>query len=262
MLTVGGIVLVLVAIIASTVMDGNSFGPLIGPSSLVMVLLGAIGAGITAFEISDVTTMAKTGIKAVTGKPQSGDDAVNTMMKMAEIARREGVLALEEKLKDIEDPFLQQGLQLVVDGMDAENARAILETTMDGVDARHQTQISLWKAIGGYCPAFGMLGTLVGLINMLGNLSDPDQLGIGMSLALLTTLYGVFFANVIFIPFANRLDVLNTAELTAMTVVVDGVLAIQSGASPRMLVERLESYLEPAQRIGHQARAKGGAEAA
>jgi chemotaxis protein MotA len=183
-------------------------------------------------------------------------------MKMAEIARREGVLALEEKLKDVEEPFLKQGLQLVVDGMDADNARAILETTMDGVDGRHQTQIGLWKAIGGYCPAFGMLGTLVGLINMLGNLSDPEQLGIGMSLALLTTLYGVFFANVFFVPIANRLDALNAAEMTTMSLVVDGVLAIQAGASPRMLVERLESYLDPNQRVGHQARAKGTAEAA
>lgn len=262
MLTIGGIALILVALVASTIMDGNSFGPLIGPSSLVMVLFGAIGAGITAFEISDVTGMAKTAVKAMTGKPANGDDAVNIMMKMAEIARREGVLALEEKLKDVEDPFLKQGLQLVVDGMDADSARAILETQMEGVDARHQTQISLWKAIGGYCPALGMMGTLVGLINMLGNLSDPEQLGIGMSLALLTTLYGVFFANALFIPIANRLDALNNAEMKAMTLVVDGVLAIQAGASPRMLVERLESYLDPGQRIGHQARAKGGSEAA
>ncbi|MDH4116624.1 MAG: MotA/TolQ/ExbB proton channel family protein [Acidimicrobiia bacterium] len=262
MLTIGGIALILVGLVASTVMDGNSFGPLIGPSSIVMVLLGAIGAGITSFEIKDVTTMAKTGVKALTGKPSDSDGVVNIMMKMAEVARREGVLALEEGLKDIEEPFLKQGLQLVVDGMDAENARAIMETTMDGIDGRHQTQISLWKAIGGYCPAFGMMGTLVGLINMLGNLSDPEQLGIGMSLALLTTLYGVFFSNVIFVPFANRLDALNNAEMTTMTIIADGVLAIQAGASPRMLVERLESYLDPSQRIGHQARAKGGAEAA
>ena len=97
---------------------------------------------------------------------------------------------------------------------------------------------------------------------MLGNLSDPSQLGIGMSLALLTTLYGVFFSNVIFIPVANKLEQLNSAEIATMTLIIDGVLAIQAGASPRMLVERLEAFLEPAQRVGHQARAKGGAEAA
>ncbi len=262
MLTIGGVVLVLVAIVVSTLMDGNSFGPLIGPSSLVLVFFGAVGAGMTAFEIPHLAGMPKAMIKAFTGKPANGDQAVNTMMKMAEVARREGVLALEEKLKDIEDPFLQQGLQLVVDGMDTENARAILETMVDSVDARHTTQIGLWKAIGGYCPTLGMMGTVIGLINMLGNLSDPSQLGIGMSLALLTTLYGVFFSNVIFIPVANKLEQLNTAEISTMSLIIDGVLAIQAGASPRMLVERLEAFLEPAQRIGHHARAKGGAEAA
>ena len=263
MLTIGGIALIFIAMVVSTIMDGNSFGPLIGPSSMVMVLFGAIGAGITSFEISDLSAMPKTLIKAMTGKPANGDGIVNTMMKMAEIARREGVLALEEKLKDIEEPFLKEGLQLVVDGMDTENARSILEVQMESIDGRHQTQISLWKAIGGYCPALGMMGTLVGLINMLGNLSDPEQLGIGMSLALLTTLYGVLFSNALFIPIGNRLDTLNNAEMAVMTLIIDGVLAIQAGASPRMLVERLESYLNPSQRIGHQARAKGGtAEAA
>lgn len=262
MLTIGGVVLVLIAIVVSTVMDGNSFGPLIGPSSFVLVLFGALGAGMTAFEIPHLLGMPKAMIRAFTGKPANGDDAVTVMMKMAEVARREGVLALEEKLKDVEDPFLQQGLQLVVDGMDTENARAILETMVESVDARHSTQISLWKAIGGYCPTLGMMGTVIGLINMLQNLSDPSSIGIGMSLALLTTLYGVFFSNVIFIPVANKLDQLNTAEIATMYLVIDGVLAIQAGASPRMLVERLEAFLEPAQRVGHQARAKGTAEAA
>lgn len=262
MLTIGGVVLVLIAIVVSTVMDGNSFGPLIGPSSFVLVLFGALGAGMTAYEIQNLAGMPKAMIRAFTGKPANGDQAVNVMMKMAEVARREGVLALEEKLKDVEDPFLQQGLQLVVDGMDTENARAILETMVESVDARHQTQISLWKAIGGYCPTLGMMGTVIGLINMLQNLSDPSSIGVGMSLALLTTLYGVFFSNVIFIPVANKLDQLNTAEISTMYLIIDGVLAIQAGASPRMLVERLEAFLEPAQRVGHQVRAKGSAEAA
>lgn len=260
MLTVVGVVVVLIGIVVSTIMDGNSFAPLIGPSSLVLVILGAVGAGMTGFEIPHLASMPKAMIKAFTGKPPNADASVTRMMRMAEVARREGVLALEAQLKDLEDdPFLQQALQLVVDGMDTDNARAILDTTVESVDARHQTQISLWKSIGGYCPTFGMMGTVIGLINMLGNLSDPSQLGIGMSLALLTTLYGVFFANVIFIPVANKLERLNDAELTTMGIVVDGVLAIQSGASPRMLVERLEAFLEPTQRVGHHARAQAEA---
>jgi chemotaxis protein MotA len=108
----------------------------------------------------------------------------------------------------------------------------------------------------------GMLGTVIGLINMLGNLSDPDQLGIGMSLALLTTLYGVLFANVVFLPVAGKLENLNAQELKTMELVVEGVSSIQNGASPRMLVERLEAWLDPARRVGYQARAKGGSAAA
>jgi chemotaxis protein MotA len=262
MLTIVGIVVVFISIIVSTVMDGNSFAPLIGPSSLVLVGLGSIGAGMTGFEIPDMASLPKSMILAFTRKPSDSDSVVTTMMKMAEVARREGVLALEEKLKDIEDPFLKQGLQLVVDGMDTDNVRAILDTMIDGTDGRHQTQISIWKGLGGYAPTMGMLGTVIGLINMLGNLSDPSQLGVGMSLALLTTLYGVFFANVMFLPIAAKLESLNASEVKSMELIVDGVLAIQAGASPRMLVERLEAWLDPAQRVGHQARAKGGAEAA
>jgi chemotaxis protein MotA len=260
MLTIVGIAVVLIGVVVSTIMDGNSFGPLIGPSSFVLVILGALGAGMTGFEVPQLVAMPKAMLKAFTGKAPNGDDSVTTMMRMAEVARREGVLALEEQLKALDDdPFLQQGLQLVVDGMDTESVRAILDTTAESVDARHQTQISLWKVIGGYCPTFGMMGTVIGLINMLGNLSDPSQLGIGMSLALLTTLYGVFFANVFFIPVANKLDRLNDAEVATMGIVIDGVLAIQAGASPRMLVERLEAFLEPAQRVGHHARSRAEA---
>lgn len=262
MMTIVGIVVVLISIVVSTVMDGNSFGALIGPSSLVLVGLGSIGATMSGFEVSDLAGLPKTMMVAFTRKPPNGDGTVTALMRFAEIARREGVLALESKLKEVDDGYLRTGLQLVVDGMDTETVKSILETMIDAVDARHQTQISLWKALGGYAPTMGMLGTVIGLINMLGNLSDPSQLGIGMSLALLTTLYGVLFANVIFLPVAGKLDRLNGVELDVMELVLEGILAIQSGASPRLLVERLEARLDPSQRVGHHARAKGGEQAA
>lgn len=262
MLTIVGIVIVFISIVVSTVMDGNSFAPLVGPSSLVLVLLGSLGAGITGYETADVTGLIKSLMVAFTRKPANGDGAVSVMMKMAEIARKEGVLALENQLSSIDDPFLKEGLQLVVDGMDPATVKAILDAQIDGVDIRHQVQISIWKGLGGYAPTMGMLGTVIGLINMLGNLSDPDQLGIGMSLALLTTLYGVLFANVVFLPVAGKLENLNAQELKTMELIVEGVSSIQNGASPRMLVERLEAWLDPARRIGYQARAKGGAAAA
>ena len=122
-------------------------------------------------------------------------------------------------------------------------------------------RIGFWKSLGGYAPTLGMLGTVIGLINMLGNLSDPAQLGAGMSLALLTTLYGVLFSNLVFLPVANRLENLNKAELAARDMALDGIVALQSGVSSRMLVERLETYLPAERRLGHQARSGGVAAA-
>jgi chemotaxis protein MotA len=140
------------------------------------------------------------------------------------------------------------GLQQVVDGLDAEAVRDVLEIEMAGLDERHRTMFGFFKAAGGYAPTMGMVGTVIGLINMLGNLNDPAELGLGLSVALLTTLYGVLFANLFFMPIALKLQRLHEVEMSAMEMVVDGVLAIQAGAGPRMLAERLRSFLPPAER--------------
>ena len=254
MLTIGGIVLAILAIVAATVMDGNSFGALIGPSSLLLVFVGAIGASMTAYDLKDFKNAPKAAIYALTGKILDSNELVNTLMSFAEIARREGVLALEAKLKEIEEPFLQIGLQQVVDGLDADAVQEVLDIELQSLEERHQTQIGIFKALGGYAPTMGMIGTVIGLINMLGNLSDPSQLGLGLSVALLTTLYGVLFANLIFLPIGTRLDRLHQVEITAKEMAMDGILAVQGGASPRMLVERLEAHLPHSQRLGHKER--------
>jgi chemotaxis protein MotA len=259
---IGGLVLSLLSIVVSTIMDGNSFGPLIGPSSFVLVFFGAIGAGAMGTQLADVKRAPKGAITALKGKKFATSEMVTDLAQLADIARREGVLALESKLDGIDDAFLRKGAQLILDGVDSDRVRETLDTSIDAVDARHQSVIAFFNAVGGYMPTFGMIGTVIGLINMLGNLSDPSQLGKGMSLALLTTLYGVMFANMLALPIAAKLGRLNVLELESMQVVLDGVLAIQAGMSPQMLVERLESYLEPAEQIGYQARIAAKTEAA
>ena len=254
-MTIIGIVLALLAIVISTVMDGNSFGALIGPSSLVLVVLGTIGVSFAGYQMPDVKRFPKALIKAFTGKVPSGSGIVDTLMACAETARRDGVLALEAKLEEIDDDFLKAGLQYVVDGTDAEAVRDNLELELQALDERHQTMIAVIKTMGGYAPTMGMIGTVIGLINMLGNLSDPSQLGLGLSVALLTTLYGVIFANLVFLPIGAKLKRLHEGEMMVKELALDGVLAVQAGASPRLLVERLETYLTPEERIGHQARA-------
>jgi chemotaxis protein MotA len=253
-LILGGLLLSIGSIVVATVMDGNSLAPLIGPSSILLVGLASLGATFMAFRKSELGRLPGSLGAALKGSPPDLDTAVTTMAEMAEIARKDGMLAVESHLEELEDPFLRNGMQLLVDGMDAEQVRTLMTIDIAAVDERHQMPISFWKAAGGYAPTFGMVGTVIGLINMLGNLSDPSQLGKGMSVALLTTLYGVMLANLFYLPLATRLERLNQQELAARDVVLDGVLAIQAGTSPRMLVERLETYLAPDARVGYQTR--------
>jgi chemotaxis protein MotA len=253
-LLIGGLVLALLAVVVATLIDGNSMGLLIGPSSVVLVVFGSIGATLMSARLQELKDVPKSVLIAFKGEVPDTDTTVTTLGKLADTARREGMLALEARLVEVEDPYLRSGLQYLVDGLDAEQITEMLQIDIAAVAERHQRNISFFKTLGGYSPTFGMLGTVIGLVNMLQNLTDPAQLGIGMALALLTTLYGVAFANLIWLPIANKLVKLNEIELSARDVALDGILCIQAGMSPRMLVERLESYLAPAQRIGHAAR--------
>jgi len=246
--TIVGIIAAIFAIVLATVMDGNSFGALIGPSSLVLVLMGTMGVTVAGFQPADLGRLPKALITALTGSVGRPTQIVEILVRCAETARREGVLALEPVLEEVEDDFLRSGLQQVVDGLDGEAVREMLEIEMRSIDERHGTMISFFKTLGGFAPTMGMIGTVIGLINMLGNLSDPSQLGLGMSVALLTTLYGVIFANLIFLPIANKMQRLHDVEMTAKELALDGVLAIQAGAGPRVLAERLQAYLPPSQR--------------
>lgn len=254
---IGGLGLSVSAIAVSTIIDGNSFAPLLGPSSFVLVFFGTLGAGVMAYRKEDLTRVPGVLRTALKGTPPDVDATVTTLASLADTARRDGMLALENKLEEVEDPAIRTGVQLLVDGLDAEQVREVLQIESAALDERHQVGISLFKALGGYAPTFGMIGTVVGLVNMLQNLTDPAQLGIGMALALLTTLYGVLIANLLFLPLAARLERLNDLELAAGDVALDGVLCLQGGMSPRMLVERLETYLPVPQRVGHKERMAG-----
>ena len=247
-MTIVGVLVALISIVVSTVMDGNSFGALIGPSSLVLVVVGTLGTTMAGYQQTDLGRVGKAYAKALTGKVGSSVGLVQVLVECSEVARREGVLALEPKLEEVEDPFLKTGLQQVVDGMDADAVREVMEIEMNSLDERHQSMIGFFKTMAGYAPTMGMIGTVIGLINMLGNLSDPAQLGLGLSVALLTTLYGVIFANLVFMPASAKLKRLHEIEMSSMDLVVDGVLSIQAGAGPRVLAERLQAYLPPAER--------------
>lgn len=249
-LFLGGLLLTLIGIVLSTVIDGNSFGALMGPSSALLVLSGSIGAASMSYRLPELSSLPRSAVAAVKAKVPSIPDTITQLAKLAETARREGMLALEAKMEDLDDRFAKLGVQALIDGGDEDALRETLEIEIAATDERHRNAIGYFKQLGSYAPTFGMVGTVIGLINMLGNLSDPEQLGRGMAMALLTTLYGVLFANLLFNPMAQRLERLNELELAAMDITLDGILTIRNGASPRVLVERLESYLPPSERVG------------
>ncbi len=173
MTTYLGIIVAIMAIVVATVMDGNSFGALIGPSSLVLVVLGSIGVSLSGFQVADLKPVPKGILLSFTRKEPDPGEAIDRLMKFAEIARKEGVLALEEQLEGLDDAFMKLGLQQIVDGVDGDMVRDVLEIELAALDERHAPVIGFLKALGGYAPTMGMVGTVVGLINMLGNLSDP-----------------------------------------------------------------------------------------
>lgn len=250
----GGLALILLSIVVSTVLDGNSFGPLISPSSFVLVFGTTLGASMFPFEVRDMVNLPKVMIRALRSSDVDLGDRISMYMRLAESARREGLLALDAQLDDIEDPYVQFGLRLLTDGADENQLKDELDAYMGAVDERHAVPSSILRKLSSYAPAFGMVGTVIGLVNMLGALSSPEDLGKGMALALLTTLYGVLLANMVFQPFAERLEKLHASEMSVMEFDTDAICALQTGTSPRALVAHLESLLPPAERHGYDDR--------
>lgn len=250
----GGILLALAAIAGATIMDGSSFTVLLGPSSFVLVFFGTIGASSVGYSLDELRKVPGAMRHALTASPPDASGVITQLISFSNTARRQGVLALENRLDELDERFMRAGLQLVVDGVDPDQVRQFLEIEIAAADERHQVAISYFRSMAGYGPTMGLLGTIVGLVNMLANLADPSQLGKGMALALLTTLYGVVLANLVFQPIAEKLSRMNSAELSALDMTLDGILAVQAGASPRLLAERLETYLPPNERIGYERR--------
>ena len=175
-------------------------------------------------------------------------ETIRNIIALSNVARKEGLLALEENANGIEDEFLKKGILLIVDGTDPELVRSILETELSCIEARHSAVIGFWDRLGAMGPAWGMIGTLIGLVNMLKDLSDSASIGPNMAVALVTTFYGSVLANLICIPVVNKLKVFNSTEIMMKEVIVEGLLSIQAGENPRVIEEKLKSFLKPSNR--------------
>jgi chemotaxis protein MotA len=241
-----GVVLSLVAIVASVTMEGGNIGAIFLIPPIILVLGGTIGAAIAGGVMRDVSALPKQLVRAFTAKPPGSDEAVETLVGLAGRARREGLLALEDAVADIDDEYLRRGLQLAIDGTDAEEVALILSAEVDTKRANDRAAAKLFADMGGYAPTIGIIGTVLGLVKVLGHLSAPSQLGAEIASAFVATLWGVMSANVFWLPVSNRLKRLSEAECEQMEVVIEGVLAIQAGANPRLIEQKLQSLL-PAQ---------------
>ncbi len=253
-LFLGGLLAGLLALLGVVVLEGGSLGALFGPSALILAILGPLGATVMGSDAHDVKVFTKALLIAMKGKAPDPDEAITTFARLADKARKEGTLALEAELPSIEEPFMRAGLQMVVDGVDGDQVRMVLEAEMEAARERHHASAKFFHALAGYAPIFGLMGTILGIIGVMGHLSEPSELGHGIALALLGVLYGVVFGNLVYLPIANKLDRLEELEMHVRELVLEGVLAVREGVSARLLVERLEARLAPAARQGHAAR--------
>ncbi len=225
--------------------------------SLILVVGASITVVFLAAPVKYVKRFGKVLKKAAFHKPQSPEKLITDLVSFAEIARRDGILSLENATKDIDDDFIVSGIQMAVDGTDPELIEQIMTTELENLVERHEHGKALFDTMGKYAPAFGMIGTLIGLVIMLQNMDDPSMIGPGMAVALLTTLYGALIANGICLPISDRLAKRSAEEVLLKTIVIKGVMSIQSGDNPRIVEQKLRTFLPPAQR-----KSEDGAEAA
>lgn len=259
--TVLGIVAGIGCVAASIVLGGDILG-FINIPSLMIVAGGTIAATLINYPLPKVLSVFGVLKNAFFAKEKSLVELINLIVELAGKARREGLISLENALGDLEDDFLKRGLQLAADGVDPKILRNIMETELDYQRERHEFGQELFKAMGKYAPAFGMIGTLIGLIQMLRNLDDPTKIGPSMAVALVTTFYGALFANLIFLPIAGKLKTRSDEEMLCRQIILEGVLLIQAGDNPRMIAENLKVFLPPKLRtqLGGDTYAQAGQE--
>ena len=252
----GGLISAVAIILLSIwIAPGASFGAFIDYPSVLMVIGGAIATLFVAFPIKAILTLPRVIFKAFFPKVPEIGPVISQLVEFSEIARRDGILALENKSQEIDDPFILLGIQMAVDGTDADLMESILRSEMEAVAQRHKTGKAMLDTLNKYAPAFGMIGTLVGLIIMLGNMDDPSAIGPGMAVALLTTLYGAMMSNMFCAPISDKLALYSKRELQVRETIIRGILSIQVGDNPRVLEQKLNTCLPVAERVQSEKKA-------
>ena len=240
-----GIIVGCLGIAVGATMEGSNVMAVINPSAMMIVLLGTLGATITGTSFDSIKAIPKLFKKAFSPDVLDLNGRVTELVSYAEQARRDGLLALDEQLANVEDPFTKKGLQLVVDGTDPELVADVLEAENDAMRKRHKAATQPFEKAGGYAPTLGIIGTVFGLVHVLANLDAPETLGPSISSAFVATLIGVASANVFYLPIASKLKQISEEELHARALIVEGILSIQAGDNPRVVQEKLITFVPP-----------------
>ncbi len=243
--TVVGLVLGMILLIGS-ILAGGSLGLFINLPSVLIVVGGTVAASFVAYSLADVIGSFKIAMNAFFNKIDPPEEIIKELVTLANIARREGLLKLEKQ--PVKNPFLKKAIMYCVDGHEADFIEEVLSKEVSLLAERHEMGQNLFKSMADFAPAFGMIGTLIGLVQMLSSMDDPKTIGPSMAVALLTTLYGAVLANLIFIPLANKLSIRSQEEQLNYRLIIEGVLGLQKGLNPRVLEEILKTFLPPKKR--------------
>ncbi len=226
------------------ILQGGGLGMFIDVASILIVFGGTAGVALVNFPLSDVLSAVNVAKKAFLFK-ETNTNLLEQLMEFANKARKEGILSLQGSIDTIDDEFLVKALQMAVDGQEPDDLKGMLNTEIDYIQQRHALGVSIFESLGGISPAMGMVGTLIGLVQMLQNMSDPSSIGPAMAVALLTTFYGAVLANVIFLPIAGKLKTRSKTELLQKTIIVEGMGSILSGENPRVMEQKLHAFIAP-----------------
>lgn len=256
--TISGLVLAITVIVVALIMDGGSPAELFAhPSAIILIFGGSLGATIITSPLKVVLNLPKVIIQAFTTNGFDAKGTIELLTTLADKARREGLLALEDDSKKINDKFLKKGIMMVVDGVEPEQVSAILETTVDQMRTRHKTGIGFFTAAGAFAPTFGIIGTVMGLISVLKQLDNPSALGEAIAAAFLATLWGLLSANLIYLPIAGKLKAKSEEEAQSRYMQLEGIISIQAGENPRVVRDKLSAYLTPSEVKGEKEAGKG-----
>jgi len=247
--TVLGLLLAWGALLLALFIEGGKVKDLLNPSAFILVIGGTVGATIVAFSLRQILGLPAIIRKAFFCEDTDLTRVIAIVVEFARTARRDGILALEAESKRVDNKFLRMGVQLVVDGVPSEMVREILETEIVSLQERHKVGESMLATMGGFAPTLGIIGTVMGLIHMLSTLNEPGKMGPAIAAAFMATLYGVAFANLVFLPLGSKLKARTTEEIIAYDMMVEGILSIQAGDNPRMVEAKMLAFLPPKLRL-------------